>query len=452
MKAQENWRSNPLFCSKQFFNSRLWAKQEEVLLAIRDYPRVAVKSGNTVGKSRTAAEIALTFLLSYYPSKVIITAPTFNQVEQILWKEISTLYNKSSIPIGGDLLNTELKLNDEWFALGISTDDVNRMQGFHSPFLLVIIDEALGVAQEIWEAIDGLHPYRILAIGNPLAPEGEFFKCFSSPLWHKLTISCLDCVKWQRENFVIPGLVTQQWVDERRDEWGEKSALFQSRVLGEFPQEGINTLIPMRLLDKARTIELDEDEETGKVISTDVATKHGDCYTVIQYRKGHIIKEIDMYSKIPAPETALKVQKKYEDKDGDTIVIDSDGFGEGVSDILQSKNIGVVEFHGGYSASAIDKLHFKNLRTQFYWIAAKKFEKGLYSLKYLPDKQFELLKNQLCAIRIKHPDALGRYQIETKEDMMARGISSPDLADTFIMGEYGYWVGNTSDITAYRYR
>ena len=452
LKAQENWRSNPLFCSKQFFNSTLWSKQQEVLLSVRDNQRTAVKSANTVGKSRVAAEICLIFLLSYYPSKVIITAPTFNQIEEILWKEISKLYNSSLIPIGGDLLTTELKLNEEWFALGISTDEVNRFQGFHSPYLLVIVDEALGVNSMIWEAIEGLHPYRILAIGNPLAPEGEFFKCFSNPLWHKITISGQECVDWQNKNGRIPGLITQEWIDERKDEWGEKSALYQARVTGEFPQEGTDVLIPMKFVDEARARELDEDEETIKIISGDIATKHGDNYTVILYRKGHIFKAIDLYQKIPATQSALNIQHKYENTSADTIVIDSDGFGEGVADILHQKKIGVIEFHGGYGAQAIDKIRFKNLRSQFYWIVAKKFEKGLYSLKDIPQKQFELLKNQLCSIKVKSPDGAGRFQIETKEDLLARGISSPDLADALVYSEYGYWVGKEGEIAPYRWR
>ena len=75
-----------------------------------------------------------------------------------------------------------------YFAIGISTDEVNRFQGFHSPHLLVLFDEALGVDPKIWEAAEGLHPHRFLAIGNPLNPEGTFFNCFSSELWNKITI------------------------------------------------------------------------------------------------------------------------------------------------------------------------------------------------------------------------------------------------------------------------
>ena len=139
LQAQANWRKKPLLFASQFFSPTLWQAQEDILDALTTYKLVAVKSGNTIGKSYVSALVTLWFLLSHYPSKVIITAPPFNQIENILWKEIANLYNHSKIPIGGELLKTELKFNDEWFALGISTDEVNRFQGFHSPYLLVIL-------------------------------------------------------------------------------------------------------------------------------------------------------------------------------------------------------------------------------------------------------------------------------------------------------------------------
>ncbi len=423
------------------------------MFAIRDHSRVAVRSGNTVGKSRIASEIILWFLLSHYPSKVIITAPTFNQIENILWKEIAKLYHLSSQPIGGDLLKTELKMNDEWFAIGISTDEVNRFQGFHSPNLLVIIDEALGVPQMIWEAIEGLHPSKILAIGNPLTPEGNFFNCFSSPLWYKISISCQECVDWQNRNGKIPGLVTQEWIDERKDEWGEASPLYQARVLGEFPQEGTDVLISMAWVDKAREIEIDEPEDAVRIVSNDVASKHGQSENVIGYRIGHTLMEVDIFHQIPITMTAQKVKLKYESKKANTIVIDSDGMGEGVGDILlQYKGLNPLEFHGGYSSKAQDSMRFHNLRTQFYLMVAKKFEKGMYSLKYIPQHIFDKLKSQLCSLKVKKPDGLGRFQIETKEDMMARGLLSPDLADMFMMAEYGYFIGKMGDLQGVSYR
>lgn len=127
-------------------------------------------------------------------------------------------------------------------------------------------------------------------------------------------------------------------------------------------------------------------------------------------------------------------------------------FNEGVSDILTAQNIGVTEFHGGYGQKAVDQKRYRNLRSQFYDITVKKFEKGFYSLKDLEQKDFQDLRRQFCSIKVRPPDALGRRQIETKEDMMARQVSSPDLPDAVVYSEYGFWVAHYEQLRPFAYR
>jgi len=439
---------------------KLWEKQEEILWAVRNNKRVCVKSGNTVGKSYIAADIVMDFLICNYPSKVVTTAPSWPQVEDILWKEIATHYNKSKIPIGGRLLKTELIFNDEWFAVGISTDQPVRFQGRHSPHLLVLIDEASGMNPDIWDMIEALHPEKIVAIGNPLENSGKFYEIFSSALWHKVTINCRDCIKWQNNNVVIPGLVTQQWINDMEDIHGRNSPYVKIHVDGEFPEEASDALISRSWVERARlgldidgkSLEEEREEDVVRLVSCDVATKHGENETVIGYSYGHTIKEMQGYYRVSIDKSADNLVWKYSQKRATSVTIDSDGVGEGLADILIRKHIPVLEFHGGYGQKAVDQTKFKNLRTQFYWMVAKKFEKGMYNLKQIPEREYQILKNQLCSIRTKAPDALGRIQIETKEDMMARQVKSPDYADTFVLLEYGRWAAKYTLIDEIKWR
>jgi hypothetical protein len=135
-----------------------------------------------------------------------------------------------------------------------------------------------------------------------------------------------------------------------------------------------------------------------------------------------------------------QVSSVYSANEANIAVSDADGLGESMADMLSEMHIPSLEFHGGYSAKAMDERHFKNLRTQFYNIVALKFEKGYYDLRQMNEKDFELLRSQLCSIRVKAPDGMGRLQIETKEDMLARQIKSPDYADCFSMMEYAYYM------------
>lgn len=459
LKIKAEWTNSPIVRHYSFSNKKLWSKQEEILHAIRKYKRVAVRSGNTVGKSFIAADVVLDWLITHQPSKVITTAPTFHQVETILWREIRHACYSSKIPLGVEPLQTELKFSDEWFASGISTDNPVNFQGVHSPHLLVLIDEASGIDPEIWDMVEALHPEAILAIGNPLEATGKFADCFTSDLWHNITISCHDAVAWQDKNGKIPGLVTREWINEMHDMHGQNSPWYRSHVLGLPPEEDEHALIQKSWIDRARKgldcdgLLLDEEEESKKtrIISCDVATKHGENLTVIGYGYGHTIKDIIGYPRASMTETRDRLKSKYTRTEAHMLVSDADGVGESLSELMAEVYVPCMDFHGGSGAKAVDHTRYKNLRTQFYCVVAKKFEKGLYDLRQLDEKAFEILRGQLCSIRVKNPDGMGRVQIETKEELMARQIKSPDYADCFVMMEYARYMRNAAEVKPYSY-
>src|SRR5690606_2827685 len=106
------------------------------------------------GKTKVAAWIALWFLYTHLNSKVITTAPTWHQVENLLWREIHAAHANSRISLGGKVLQTQIELGKQWFALGLSTDKPERFQGFHAEDILLIVDEASGVDQQIFDAAE----------------------------------------------------------------------------------------------------------------------------------------------------------------------------------------------------------------------------------------------------------------------------------------------------------
>ena len=240
----------------------IWDKLDEICKSVVNNKRTIVRSGHGIGKSWLMGRLALWFLYCYYPSKVVSTAPTWHQVEKILWGELRKAYMTSRVDLGGKLLQTELKLNEDWFAFGLSTSQTNeqkdfgavKMQGIHSPNLLFILDEGAGVPKEIWTASTSLltgENNKIIAIGNPASPRGEFFEAFKSPIWNKISISCYDHPNVRQNKTLVQGCVSKEWIEERKIEWGENSPLFKAKVLGEFPDEGEDTLIPLSSVEKA---------------------------------------------------------------------------------------------------------------------------------------------------------------------------------------------------------
>ena len=157
-----------------------WSMQDEITRSVFFNQRTTVPSCHGAGKSYTAARVALAFLYAFPYSIVATTAPTFRQVENVIWRELRGAVATARVPLGGDLFKTRLDLDPNWFALGLSSEKPDRFQGFHakSGHLLMIVDEAAGVKAEILQAIEGLlnsKDVHLLYIGNPTVGSGPFY-------------------------------------------------------------------------------------------------------------------------------------------------------------------------------------------------------------------------------------------------------------------------------------
>ncbi len=225
----------------------IWDKMLEVMHSVRDNKMTAVKAGHSVSKSFTAARIALQFLYCYGPkATVITTAPTDNQVVNVLWREIRDAKNSARADLPGEVLTQKLEIDDKWVALGFATrpDTVTKQatafQGFHNDYVLVIFDEAAGILRQIWEAAESLisnDRCRWLAIGNPTSSFGDFADCFKDDSeWNKLTISVKDTPNFKQGREVVPGLAGRDFEQRMRKKYGDKSNVYMSRVLGEIPE------------------------------------------------------------------------------------------------------------------------------------------------------------------------------------------------------------------------
>ena len=144
---QQYWRRKPVLFAKEYLSVRPWAKQQEILSAIANHNRVAVRSCNGSGKTFTAALATLWWLMTHDEAIVITTAPTERQVQNLLWREIHGIYLKNRDLIGGKITSTRLEMSSKRYAFGFSTNTTERFQGFHNENLLIIVDEASQVSK-----------------------------------------------------------------------------------------------------------------------------------------------------------------------------------------------------------------------------------------------------------------------------------------------------------------
>lgn len=239
-RIRRRMRADACWKAQHIFGFTPWSKQREILESVRQNPRTAVRSSHGTGKTATAARVVLDWMTEGR-GIVVTTAPTWHQVEGQLWKEIATAARQAVIPIGGKLTSTRLEIAKDWVAYGLSTDQPERFQGEHSPRLLLVVDEASGVDEAIFQAAQGYltaEGASVLLLGNPTRMAGTFFKAFQpDSRYHQIHISTFDTPAFTGE-FVPPevlrALPTREWEEEMRALYGDDAPEYLVRVKGEF--------------------------------------------------------------------------------------------------------------------------------------------------------------------------------------------------------------------------
>jgi hypothetical protein len=227
----------------------------------------AIKASHDVSKSHTVSRLACWWIDVHPPGEafVVTTAPTTPQVEAILWRYIGNAHRKAGLP-GRITLDAKWYIGQELVAYGRKPADYDpaAFQGIHARYVLVIIDEAGGVPKAIFDAVDALATNidaRVVAVGNPDDPASHFATiCKPGSGWVVKKISAFDTPAYTGEEVppeLLPLLVSPEWVEERKVRWGVNSPIYQSKVLGEFPDLSDDTLILPKWIEAAqkRTIE-----------------------------------------------------------------------------------------------------------------------------------------------------------------------------------------------------
>jgi phage terminase large subunit len=253
--------------ARHFLRENPWEMQARILDAVAAFPRVAVKACHASSKTRAAAQAVLWWITRHKDGIAITTAPTWQQVQLILWGEIHKAVGRSRWPYPRPN-QADLKLAPGNYAVGWSTNEGVRFQGVHGNHVLFVLDEAPGIQPEIWEAIEGARAggdVRLLALGNPTVPGGPFYDAFTTNRegWHTLTIDAFETPNFRALSELAgadsermiellaslpedhpaityaprPYLVTPKWARDRLREWGAKSPLWQSKVRGQFPEQ-----------------------------------------------------------------------------------------------------------------------------------------------------------------------------------------------------------------------
>jgi len=395
----------------------------------RNERKMSVKSGHGTGKSTTASWAMLWFLLLRYPVKVVVTAPTSSQLFDAMFAELKRWINELPKELQ-ELLNVKsdrvelLRAPAEAFisCRTARAETPEALAGVHSDNVLLIVDEASGVPEQVFEAAAGSmsgHNATTLMLSNPTRSSGTFFESHNrmANSWWTRTWSCEDSP-----------LVSDEFVDEMRLRYGEESNAFRVRVLGQFPLSDDNTIIPFHLVESAQHRDVVVADETDVVWGLDVA-RFGSDATALCKRQGPVVTELRSWRGLDLMQTTGRVVAEYEalppSKRPTEILVDSIGVGSGVVDRLRELDLPVRGINVAESPSMGDT--YMNLRSEL-WFKCKAWLEDR-SCKLPKDDQ---LQAELTAIRYSFTSS-GKMKAESKDEMRRRGVGSPDLADALCL-------------------
>ena len=411
--------------------------------SVRDNKYTACRSGNGLGKDFIAASTILWWL---YTRRCIIvsTAPTDRQLREVLWQQLSSQFNGAKVKMLGELLQTKLTISDRYFAVGFSTDNEAQFQGWHSDNLLMVFSEAQGVPQMIWDAAEGCMTSkgcRMLVIGNPIGIGTAFHKAFSSPIWNKIKISAFDSPNVITGRNDYEGIVTREWVEQRKLEWGEDSPLYQARVLGEFPTESDDTLISMSWIERATNKKI-EVGSSKRVLGCDIA-RYGTNETVVAEFDGYRLALPIIRIGSSLVDSAGAVMDLLRQRDVEKfraheteIFADDVGVGGGFVDVLGREGYKIRGICG--NAVPTEPERFFDMRAEMAWELRERFRTDTICI---PDD--DKLKSQLACLKYEYTTR-GQIKLVSKEKLKKDGQESPDRADAACMAVWGHKHGDKS--------
>lgn len=465
------YRRDPEAWAADVLSHRWYGKQAAIADSYTRNVRTAVKSANGTGKSAVVSDLICHWVSVYPPDEAlaIISAPTVPQIERVIFAYLKTNYGLAAarkLPLRG-VINEALEwkyetpAGNQFLAFGkkpADKDIVSSFQGTRKRRTAVFLDEAGGVPADLFTAAEAVttgSDSRFVAIGNPDRRGTEFHKLFTDPQlaqdWALFTISAFDLPSFtgeivyddpqQQEDFVR-SLTSPSWVEHKRRAWGEGSARWLSKVMGEFPGEDDSTFFPQGTIDAALEADIEDDGEAPVVLGCDIA-RMGQDETVVYSNQGGRIRFVDAWGKSDNVDNARRIHNWAVRLGAQEVRVDAAGTGSGTYDNLnrldEFANKGYVLVGILGSNSSPDPNLWSRARSWHY----DQFREGMQLGKVDLDIDDKDLLEELISqtFRFNNRSAL---QISTKDEMRKTGLTSPDHLDAAIYSyiDLSHFTGN----------
>jgi len=480
----QQYQNNPVGFAEEVLGIVLWEKQKDMLnsLCVPPY-RVFVCASHGVGKTFVAAVAVLWMGLCFPRSIVLSTAPTQQQVQDLMWRTIRVLAKDVAPDIMKGFSAPEYEIAKDWFGIGRAASSGDAFQGYHAPDMLIVLDEAVGVPSEIWEAVHGMDNdnTRILAIMNPTDVTSHAYQEYLSRYYETIHISGLEHPNVQAYcnggDIVIPGAIQglhwesllKKWSDTveaeyKKDtdvefppdsgQWYRPGALAESRLLGRWPLESGDSFFgEMHVAKLLRTyfqhpgLEKTYDSslwDTELQVGVDIARSGVDFSCISVRYQNEIIDHTRINGQDTIGLTGILIEvlhnlaNEYEIDGKDIPVIcDITGIGAGLYDVMASQNYNVLDLN--FSQKPYDTDKYANARTELYALFATQCKDGDIMLTDEIAKEYGyIISKQLMAQQYTYTSN-GKFILIPKTLMRKKTGMSPDDTDAICMACYPFY-------------
>ncbi len=448
------------------------AYQTEILAEVAKRGRVAFYGPHGIGKTFIMSIAALHGVLCFNNTKVPTTASAWRQLSTFLWPEIHKWASRIKWDKVGrepflykqELMALRLRRGSTCEAYAVASSDHNKIEGAHAAhvgskmppgMVMYIYDEAKAIKNETFDASEGAFATegtiaRAIAGSTPGPPLGRFHDiCSRKPGYGDWWVKHITI-----DEAIAAGRISAAWAEQRKEQWGEKSAIYRNRVLGEFAADEENTIIPLHFVEAAveRWYEWRENKQGDLVaLGVDIGGEGIDptviapVYATSDGKK--IVEELHEHSRKDLMDVVGTIIELISGNKKIELIVDVIGLGAGVVSRLREMNYEVLAFNAAEHSDLMDitgEVQFLNTRAASWWGMRELLDPSNNNWIALPPDG--VLIGQLTA-PTHSMTSFGKRQVESKKDIRKRLHTSTDRADAVIMGLLGDELGDTYDTT-----
>lgn len=400
----------------------LYPQQRKVLRALAPAgSAVSFRSCNEGGKTkRVICPVILWHLATFPKGHIISTSGSYRQIKDQLLPALHTYSTR--FPRWNFLHTPRIETESiNCFWEGFSTNDAGKFEGHHEDIdapLLIIVDEAKTVKDDIFEAIERCKPTRLLLASSPGYAEGEFYRSQTTraKFYQTFVQRAKDCPHWKESD-----------IAKLREKWGAEHPLFKSMVIADFMESVADAVIDLKALEDLLASPPPEKRGGDRKAFCDFAWGGDGDENVLALRNGNVvtIEEAFLAGDLHAIcgrfiSAFVRLGFKAEDAPG---CIEGDNGGGGKLIIDQLWKMGWrIHRVNNQEAPRFDD-HYASIAAEMWYDGAKQIVRREIILPDDDDLRAQMLD------RKRVPHSKGKLAIESKPDMKKRNVPSPDRAD-----------------------